>query len=489
MTRPVPHRPVGAAVQPRRFVGALGQPRLLAAAVATLLVAASAIAQERAPRDDAQLVTAMRGRDVATVRSLLAEGFAPNAQDAETASALHWAAHWNDLNAVKLLLEAGADPNLPNRFGVTPLHEAAIVNNGEMIELMLAAGGDPNADFGEGETVLMSASRSGNAQAVRALLQHGGDPNAAEGWHGQTALMWAALENHPEVVKLLIEHGAEVDRASTAHDWIEISYSEGNVPKKRDIGGLTALQFAARNGSLEAVEALLAAGADASAEEPMYNLTALQLAIVNGHYTLAKRLIDHGVGVDDGSLYLAVDTRNLGYFAQRPNPPERDGEVSNLDVIEALLARGANPDLPYTKGIPERTVAGTIPVPDGATPLDRAAAANDFVGVATLVAGGANPSITSADGTTPLMLLSGMRRGRGAPPQYANDPERLGAIRTLLEAGADVNAKHGQSGLTALHFAASRGAADIVALLKEFGADETLRSNDGKVAADLLPTS
>ena len=36
----------------------------------------------------------------------------------------------------------------------------------------------------------------------------------------------------------------------------------------------------------------------------MYQLTPLQLAIVNGHYTLAKRLIERGVGVDDGSLYL-----------------------------------------------------------------------------------------------------------------------------------------------------------------------------------------
>ena len=123
---------------------------------------------------------------------------------------------------------------------------------------------------------------------------------------------------------------------------------------------------------------LLDAGADANATEPMYQLTPLQLAIVNGHYTLAKRLIERGVGVDDGSLYLAVDTRNLGFYAQRPNPAEKDGNVTSLDVINTLLERGANPDLPYTKGIPERTVAGEIVVPPGATALDRAAAASDF---------------------------------------------------------------------------------------------------------------
>src|SRR5688572_25345372 len=321
----------------------------------------------------------MKLRLALAVSALLA-GSATFAQSADTsASALHWAAHNHDVGAVKRLLSEGADPNLANRFGFTPLHEAAIARNAEMLELLLEAGGDANATFGEGETVLMTAARAGDADSVRALLAHGALPDATENWHGQTALMWAALENHADVVQLLVDAGAEVDRASTKHDWVKISYSEGNVPKTRDLGGLTALQFAARQGSLQAVEKLLDAGADASLTEPQYHLTPLQLAIVNGHYTLAKRLIERGVGVDDGSLYLAIDTRNLGYYAQRPNPPEKDGEVTSLDLVNALLERGANPDLPYTKGeiegdakprLPERTVAGEILVPPGATPID-----------------------------------------------------------------------------------------------------------------------
>ena len=200
-----------------------------------------------------------------------------------SASALHWAAYRNDLAAVRRLLGEGADPNAANRFGVTPLHEAATVGNAEMLEAMLQAGGDANAVFGEGETVLMTAARAGDVASVKVLLAHGGKPDATENWHGQTALMWAAIENHSDVVQLLIDAGAEIDRASTKHDWVKISYSEGNVPKTRDLGGLTALHFAAREGSLESVEKLLEAGADANATEPMYQLTPLQLAIVNGH--------------------------------------------------------------------------------------------------------------------------------------------------------------------------------------------------------------
>jgi uncharacterized protein len=451
------------------------------------LATTAVVGQEPAASGDARLVDAMKHRDVATVRSLVAEGFSADAQGPDTSSALHWAAHWNDLAAVELLLDAGADPNLPNRFGVTPLHEAALIGNAEMLELMLDAGGDANAAFGEGETALMTAARAGDAASVRALLAHGGDPNAIEGWHGQTALMWAAIEGHAEVAELLIVHGADIDRRSTEHDWIDISYSAGNVPKMRDVGGLTPLHFAARNGSLDVAETLLEAGADASAAEPMYRLTPLQLAIVNGHYTLAKRLIERGVGFDDGSLYLAIDTRHLGYYAQRPNPPDKDGDVTNLDVIEALLEHGADPDLPYAKGIPERTVAGEIAVPEGATPLDRAATANDFEVIEVLVAHGADPSAAAADGTTALMLLSGYsRRAFGAPPQVADDPRRQRAVRLLLEHGADVHAVQADSGNSALHYAAMRGAADLVELLQEFGASEDQPNAAGKTPRELL---
>jgi ankyrin repeat protein len=422
----------------------------------------------------------MKLRLALTVAALLA---APGAfaQSADTsASPLHWAAHNNDVGAVKRLLSEGADPNLANRFGFTPLHEAAIVRNASMLELLLEAGGDANATFGEGETVLMTAARAGDLDSVRALLAHGGKTDLTENWHGQTALMWAAIENHADVVQLLVDAGAEVDRASTKHDWVKISYSEGNVPKTRDLGGLTALQFAARQGSLQAVETLLNAGADANLAEPQYQLTPLQLAIVNGHFTLAKRLVERGVGVDDGSLYLAIDTRNLGYYAQRPNPPEKDGDVTSLDVVNALLERGANPDLPYVKGsvdgdgkprLPERTVAGEIPVPPGATPIDRAAAAGDFAVVETLLKHGASATVVTEDGTTPLMLLAGYSRTRGNAP-LADVPKRLELIRALLEQGADVHAVHKDSTNNALFFARQRNAAEIVTLLEQFGARE-----------------
>ena len=215
----------------------------------------------------------------------------------------------------------------------------------------------------------------------------------------------------------------------------------------------------------------------------MYQLTPLQLAIVNGHYTLAKRLIERGVGVDDGSLYLAVDTRNLGFYAQRPNPPEKDGDVTSLDVLNALLERGANPDLPYTKGAFEdgkpRLRSARSPARSPCHPARRRSTARrrlrDFAAVETLLAHGASATVVTEDGTTPLMLLAGYSRARGAP--LTNEPKRLELIRTMLEKGADVHAVHKDSTNNALFFAKTRGTPEIVALLEEFGAREATAAN------------
>ena len=67
------------------------------------------------------LADAARQQDRAAIRALIKQRGDVNAPQADGATALHWAAHWDDMESVELLLSAGAAVNAKNDYGVTPL--------------------------------------------------------------------------------------------------------------------------------------------------------------------------------------------------------------------------------------------------------------------------------------------------------------------------------------------------------------------------------
>ena len=128
--------------------------------------------------DDLRLVEAMQRQDTAAVRALLDEGIDVNIARADGATALAWAAHWNDLATADRLIQSGADPNAANDLSVTPLMLASTNRSAPMVETLLAAGADPNLARPNGETALLLASRAGDVDVVRALLAGGADVTA-----------------------------------------------------------------------------------------------------------------------------------------------------------------------------------------------------------------------------------------------------------------------------------------------------------------------
>ena len=461
--------------------------RLKHAVAVTLAVVMFCGGRLAAATGDVRLVDAVKKRDATAVRSMLRQRVNVNTPDVEGMTALHWAAHWNDLETVRLLLRAGANAKAANRYGVTALHEASTVGNVAMIEALVTAGADPNAPLGEGETPLMTAARTGNVAAVKMLVAHGANVNARESWRGQTALMWAAVENHAAVAQLLLESGAEVNARTITYEFANLTGGNGGIIHDRPQGGLTSLMFAARQGAIETAEILLAAGADISVVEPQYGFTAMQTAIFNGHYDFAAFLIEKGADVNDGSLYVAVEMRNLATYSNRPNPPETDRHLTSLDVITLLLARGADPNRPYTKTIPPRQAQGNINVTPGATPLFRAMRATDLTVVRLLMEKGASPSVKTKDGSTPLMVASGLGARRGGDEEVTEAEGRadpLDAVKIFLQAGADVNAVNAV-GNTAMHYAAQTGANRIVEFLAANGARLDVKNKDGKTPLDL----
>jgi ankyrin repeat protein len=455
---------------------------LIASCAIALTAASPAWAQ-----GDLRLVAAMKNQNGSAARALIRQKVDVNAIDVDGSTALQWAAHWNDLDTVKALLAAKAKPDVANRYGVTPLHEAATIGSATIVNALLRAGAPADATYGDGETALMLAARAGSVESVKLLLEAGADANAAETFRGQTPLMLAAAENHGAVVKALIAAGARPDTRTIEYTFQKLTGGAGGIIHDRPQGGITALMLAARQGSLEAGHALMAGAADLNLEEPQYGFTALQTAIFNGHYAFAKALIEKGASVNDGSLYIVVEMRNLAKYTNRPNPPDTEMGISHLDVLQQLLAKGANPNAEYVKTVPPRQAQGNINVAPGSTALYRAVRAIDLAAVKLLVEAGANPSQAIKDGSTPLMAAAGLGAPRGGDEEVTeagdrNDP--VDVMKVLVEKGADVNAAN-DAGMTPMHYAVQRGVDRIIEFLAGKGARFDIKNKQGRSPADL----
>ena len=446
-----------------------------------VLCALAGLAQGAA--DDLRLVDAAARQDSVVVRALLQEGVDVNAPQADGATALLWAAHWNDPDTVDLLLRAGADVNAAEDHGVTPLARACENRAAAMVEKLVAAGADVNAGQTNGVTPLMLAARTGSVRVMRELIAHGADVNAATSDTGHTVLMWAIAQRHLDAARVLVEAGADVAASSRV--------------------GFTPLLFAARNGDLEAGRLLLAAGAavDAHGSDGSH---ALPLAVLSGRDAFVEFLLEQGAD-PNGSLYgvsalhvaagpvdmwLREWLRVRGVDVHRTVASIEPGR--RLAMVEALLGHGADPNAristPATvqyyvatkRGAFETFAIGTGNL-RGATPLWVAAfAANgrrsrqtgwaDVIRV--LLAAGADPSLTTDDQTTPLMVAAGIGHASFQPgkPRGNRSPSAEETVRVLIkEAGVDVNAVN-EAGFTALHGAAFRGLNEVVQYLVEQGA-------------------
>ncbi len=357
-----------------------------------------------------------------------------------------------------------------------------------MVDALLKAGADPRTLTTEdGETVLMTAARAGNTDVVQMLLDRGADVNAREKYKGQTALMWAAADHHPAVVKLLLDHGA---------DWKVRSFDrETKVPRLSAAssispiarGGFTALSFAAREGDIESARVMLDGGVDINYGD-VDNTSALVVSIMNKQYSFAKYLIDRGADVNvvggygRTALYAIIDIRNEDYSAL-PNRKSED-PLPSLDIVQAVLARGANVNLALTANLPGRSGmdAGDTTLTAGTTPLMRAARAGDTAVTRLLLAKGADPKVTTKDGNTALMFAAGV--GYRDKNTRGSEGDALETLKIFVEAGLDVRQVNTR-GETALHGAADRGADTIVQFLVDRGAELNVKSKQGFTPLDV----
>ncbi len=413
--------------------------------------------------------------------------------DPDGTTALHWAVRHDDLAAVEALIKAGADVKAANRYGVTPIAIAAMNGNAAIIGKLLDAGVDPNSANPGGETALMTAARTGKVDAVKLLLDRGANINVKDSVHGQTALMWAVLENHADLVQLLLARGADIN----AHTNVTITKGEYvparaaaasgvGIIRQRALptpnGGMTPLLFAIRDGNAPMMRLLLDRGAKIE-ESSGNHTTPLIIALLNGQVALATELLNRGAdpnAADDyhrAPLFAAIDLRNFNHEKYGDLPT--DG-IDPLNLIQALLKKGANPNL-QTDTVP---VHGLMQFDaswvnfDGETPFVRAALSGDIEVMRLLLEHGADPNIATTQGSTALMAASGINWIPGQT-YTRSEADYLEAVKLCLAHDAPVNASN-SLGLTAMHGAANRGWISIMQILADHGAKIDAKDKEGR---------
>jgi uncharacterized protein len=443
--------------------------------LAVLLVAKLTAA---APADTA-LIDAARTGDTAAVRALVAKRADVNAPGVDGATPLHWAVHRDDAEMVELLVRAGANVSQENRYGVRPLWLASVNGSPKILALLLRAGADPNTAMAGGETVAMTAARAGNADGLKVLVEAGADVNAKDA-RGQTALMWAAARNNAAAIRTLAGSGADLKiRTNNPAPGGGRGNSVFNSPPPT---GFTALLFAVRAGSLDAVRALLDAGADVN-DTLSDGESALVVATANAHWEVASFLLDRGAdpnaaGAGWNALHQTVHSRrpNLGYT---PGPVPT-GNTDSLELVKKLIAKGIEIDARMTKnGMKDgqRNRHNRL----GATAFLLAAKRVDVEVMKVLAAAGADAKMPAADGTTPLMVAAGLAMwyvGEDGGSMAGHEHEAVEAVRMCVELGNDVNARN-EYGETPLHGAAFRGVNEIVDYLVAKGAALDARDSRG----------
>jgi ankyrin repeat protein len=390
-----------------------------------------------------------------------------------------------DTRMVKTLLDAGAPAEGANQDGQTALMLAIKTAELPIVEMLVKAGANVNTvEKFQNQTPLMWAADA---------PKHAG-----------------------EMVRLLLSKGAEVKPRARYTDWPNQISSEPRA-QYRPVGGLTALLYASRNDCYDCVAALVGAGADVNVPTPEgvtplmialdndHNDVAKQLLDLGANPHVADWW-------GRTALYIAIDRKESagggrGAGGRGATPVTRSSlpPVSGMDIINRLLAADVDVNAEMNMHRPSRGGNsgrfGEEQLNTGCTPLYRATDAGDMEVIRALLAKGANPNIIDM-GFTPFLVAAGVSPGGRGGGGSGGGAANTMLLDLMIEHGADVNAQvtgtrtysmrisymppPDKEGTSALHGAVQAGRTDLVRYLLEKGANPELVDANGKKPIDLV---
>jgi ankyrin repeat protein len=141
-------------------------------------------------------------------------------------------------------------------------------------------------------------------------------------------------------------------------------------------------------------------------------------AIINGHYDVAAFLVDHGANPNLAdktgrtALYAAVDFHTMPQD-NRPSPKDIDNKVSSFELIQLLIAKGANVNAQLKTQQPYRAKldrGDDTMLTTGTTPMVRPPRPPTFQW-SSCCSKRSGPEAGNPNGVNPLMAAAGVDQG------------------------------------------------------------------------------
>ena len=510
------------------------------------------------------LTLAAKNGNAAMLRALIKGGADVKATTSTGVTPLMLAAQSGHAEAVKALIENGADVNAKESVREeTALMFAATHNRTEAIQVLLEHGAEVKATS---KVVDLYAFSRELESRFREFQQQGG-PGGQQPAQNQPPAEEANVRPAAEPARPPAagspgaqtdpKASAEASRVAEANQKADGKPPEkpgeaqpapsqaaagrgGNQPRRPQTpgvdrqylynelvgyqGGMTPLHFAARQGHMDTVKALLDAGADINQVSGGDKTSPLLIAIINGHFDLAQYLLEKGADptlASENGVTPLYAVLNVQWAPKALYPQPRaytQQKLTYLDLMKSLLDKGVDVNARLRKKVwysgYNFDLSGVDEI--GATPFWRAAYASDVDAMKLLVSRGADPNLRTVKpagrprtgdggrentqdvsglppipvggpGVTPLQAVAGVGYGEG----FAANSHRfapvgmMAAVKYLVEeVGVDVNAVD-HEGNTALHHAAARGDNEMIKYLVSKGANVNAVNREGNNVADM----
>lgn len=316
----------------------------------------------------------------------------------------------------------------------------------------------------------MWAVKTGDAETVKKLLKKGISPNltttdlrGVAGRKDVPAILFAALSADSETVEVLLKAGVNIKNKEEPFCSILLTYLRSDPfywkkPKDENERKIILQKYE------DGVDILLKAGADYTIVSDIDLKSPILLAAEKGYLRAVELLLDKGVSIN------TKDSRGKSLLTYAADG-DWEGNISKIDMIEFLLARGVDPQNECSSALLTAASRGDLPViktllrrgadinPKCGSPLWNAVSRKKTEAAKFLIESGADLNFRGYEGAHLLMVAA-----------KNNDTE---TVQMLIDKGFPVN-KKSISGSTALIEAVnwvSRPNLDTVKILLKSGAN------------------